>query len=71
MNIVRTLSRWLNCGRSARRSVRSSAPTFLADLTEAIAATGATIAFDCLGGGKIGGQILSCMEAAINRKATA
>src|SRR6187431_2589285 len=49
----------------------SSAPTFLADLTEAIAATGATIAFDCLGGGKIGGQILSCMEAAINRKATA
>lgn len=49
----------------------SSAPTFVADLTEAIAATGATIAFDCLGGGKIGGQILSCMEAAINRKATA
>jgi len=49
----------------------SSAPTFLADLTEAIAATGATIAFDCLGGGKLGGQILSCMEAAINRKVTA
>jgi len=49
----------------------TSAATFLADLTEAIAATGATIAFDCLGGGKIGGQILSCMEAAINRKATA
>jgi len=33
-----------------------------------IAATGATIAFDCLGGGKIGGQIPSCTEAAINRK---
>ncbi|MET0791943.1 MAG: zinc-binding dehydrogenase [Polyangiaceae bacterium] len=49
----------------------SSAPTFLADLTEAIAATGATLAFDCLGGGKLGGQILGCMEAAINRKATA
>jgi NADPH:quinone reductase len=49
----------------------SSAQTFLADLTEAIAETGATLAFDCLGGGKIGGQILSCMEAAINRKATA
>jgi NADPH:quinone reductase len=48
-----------------------SAPTFLADLTDAIAATGATLAFDCIGGGKIGGQILSCMEAAINRKATA
>ena len=26
----------------------TSAPTFLADLTEAIAATGATLAFDCL-----------------------
>jgi len=49
----------------------TSAATFLADLTEAIAATGATIAFDCLGGGKLGGQILSCMEAAINRKTTA
>ena len=49
----------------------SSAPTFLADLTDAIAETGATIAFDCVGGGKLGGQILSAMEAAINRKATA
>lgn len=49
----------------------SSAPTFLTDLTDAIAETGATIAFDCVGGGKLGGQILSCMEAAINRKATA
>ena len=49
----------------------SSAPSFLNDLTDAIAATGATIAFDCVGGGKLGGQILSCMEAAINRKASA
>lgn len=49
----------------------SSAPTFIADLTEAIAATGATLAFDAIGGGKIGGQILSAMEVAINRKATA
>ena len=48
----------------------STAPTFLADLTEALATTGATIAFDALGGGKLGGQILGCMEAAINRKAT-
>ncbi|HEY5372103.1 MAG TPA: zinc-binding dehydrogenase [Polyangiaceae bacterium] len=48
----------------------SSAPTFLADLTEALAATGATIAFDAIGGGKLGGQILACMEAAINRQAT-
>jgi NADPH2:quinone reductase len=48
----------------------SSSPTFIADLTEALATTGATIAFDAIGGGKLGGQILGCMEAAINRKAT-
>jgi NADPH:quinone reductase len=49
----------------------SSSPTFMQDLTEAIAATGATLAFDALGGGKIAGQILTCMEAAINRSAKA
>ena len=48
----------------------SNAPTFLADLTEAFAATGTTLAFDAIGGGKLGSQILACMEAAINRKAT-
>lgn len=36
---------------------------------EAIAATGATLAFDATGGGKLAGQILSCMEAALNRNA--
>ena len=49
----------------------SSSPTFMAELTDAIAATGATLAFDAVGGGKLAGQILACMEAAINRKATA
>ena len=47
----------------------TSAPTFMHDLTEALAATGATIAFDAIGGGRLAGQILSCMEAAINRTA--
>ncbi|WP_213955484.1 zinc-binding dehydrogenase [Variovorax sp. dw_954] len=47
----------------------SSAPTFLQDLTDALAETGATIAFDATGGGRLGGQILGCMEAAINRTA--
>jgi NADPH:quinone reductase len=47
----------------------SSAPTFMADLTDALAATGATIAFDATGGGTLAGQILQCMEAAINRHA--
>jgi NADPH:quinone reductase len=49
----------------------SSASTFLADLTEAFALTGTTIAFDAIGGGKIAGQLLGSMEAALNRKATA
>jgi len=47
----------------------SSKPQFLDDLTEALTATGATIAFDAIGGGKLAGQILSCMEAAANRNA--
>jgi NADPH:quinone reductase len=43
--------------------------TFLQDLTDALVATGATIAFDATGGGKLAGQILGCMEAALNRTA--
>lgn len=37
--------------------VNSSVPTFLDDLTRALVATGATIAFDAIGGGKLAGQI--------------
>jgi NADPH2:quinone reductase len=48
----------------------SSAPSFLADLTEALVQTGATIAFDATGGGRLAGQILGCMEAALSRTAT-
>ncbi|MBL8381723.1 MAG: zinc-binding dehydrogenase [Burkholderiales bacterium] len=47
----------------------SSLASFEADLTDALAATGATIGFDAIGGGRLAGQILSCMEAAINRTA--
>lgn len=47
----------------------SSSPTFLDDLTQALIATGATIAFDAIGGGKLAGQILSCMEVAANKTA--
>jgi NADPH2:quinone reductase len=47
----------------------SSSPTFMEDLTLALVATGATIAFDATGGGRLAGQILSCMEAALNRTA--
>ena len=55
----------------AKYVVDSSSPTFMSDLTNALAETGATIAFDAIGGGKLAGQILTCMEAAINRDAKA
>ena len=54
-------------GIGASYVCNSSAPTFMDDLTEALAETGATIAFDATGGGKLASQILSCMEAAANR----
>jgi len=47
----------------------STSPTFMDDLTEALVATGATVAFDAIGGGTIAGQILTAMEAAANRTA--
>jgi NADPH:quinone reductase len=47
----------------------SSAETFIEDLTQALEQTGATLAFDAIGGGKLAGQILSCMEVAVNRSA--
>jgi len=53
----------------AQHVCNSSAPGFMADLTDALAATGATIAFDAIGGGRLPGQILTCMEMAINRSA--
>ncbi len=46
----------------------SSAPDFVATLTDALAATGATLAFDATGGGLLTGQILQSMEDAINRR---
>lgn len=49
----------------ARYVCDSSQPTFADDLTEALVATGATLAFDAIGGGDLAGRILACMEAAI------
>jgi NADPH2:quinone reductase len=48
----------------------SSSPTFMDDLTNALVETGATLAFDAIGGGRQAGQILACMEAAANATAT-
>ena len=47
----------------------SASPTFMDELTDALAATGATVAFDAIGGGTLAGQILTAMEAAANRTA--
>jgi len=57
-------------GLGAAHVYDSTSPTFVQDLIEALSATGATIAFDAIGGGKLAGQILTCMEAAIVKKAT-
>jgi NADPH:quinone reductase-like Zn-dependent oxidoreductase len=55
----------------AKHVVDSTATTFMDDLTNALVETGATLAFDAIGGGKLAGQILTCMEAAINKTAKA
>lgn len=54
----------------AKYVVNSSSESFIADLTAAIVETGATIAFDPIGGGQLTSDILNCMEAAaaINMK---
>ena len=49
----------------ARHVVDSSAESFMADLVEAIRATGATMAFDAVGGGRLASDILNAMEAAV------
>ena len=48
----------------AKYIVNSSDDSFFEDLTSALVATGATLAFDATGGGKLANQILTCMEAA-------
>jgi NADPH:quinone reductase len=44
----------------------STSPSFMDDLTAALVATSATLAFDAIGGGKLAGRILTGMEAAAN-----
>lgn len=56
-------------GIGARYICDSSAPGFVDDLVAALVATGATLAFDAIGGGKLAGQILGAMETAANQKA--
>jgi NADPH:quinone reductase-like Zn-dependent oxidoreductase len=53
----------------AKHVVDSTSPSFMEDLTAALVETGATIAFDAIGGGKLAGQILTAMEIAANKTA--
>jgi len=53
--------------QGARFVCNSSSDDFREQLTDAIAATGATVVLDPIGGAS-GGQVLSCMEAAIKRR---
>jgi NADPH2:quinone reductase len=48
----------------------SSQPTFMEDLVAALVATGATLAFDATGGGKLVSQILTAMEIAQSKTAS-
>jgi NADPH2:quinone reductase len=54
--------------QGARIVCDSSTPQFLEELTSALVETGATLAFDAIGGGKLASQILTCMEAAASLK---
>ena len=53
----------------ARHVCDSTSPTFVEELTQALVETGATIAFDAIGGGGLASQILTCMEMALNKSA--
>jgi NADPH:quinone reductase len=64
VNIVRSPAQAeILAGLRAEHIVDSARPSFRDDLVAALTATGATLAFDAIGGGKLVSQILSAMEA--------
>ena len=65
VNVVRSEAQAkLLTDAGAKHVVNSSAQDFMPRLIAAITATGATLAFDAIGGGKLAGQLLTAMEAA-------
>ncbi len=69
VNIVRSAEQAaLLAGLGATHIIDSTAPDFMANLIAACKQTGATLAFDAIGGGQLAGQILTAMEAAINAR---
>ena len=72
VNIVRSPSQAkILTDAGAKYVLDSTAPGFLEALIAALDETGATLAFDAIGGGKLASQILMAMEAAASRKAGA
>jgi len=68
VNIVRSDEQVkLLAAAGATHICNSAAPTFERDLIEALAATGATLAFDAIRGGSLAGQILLAMERVASR----
>jgi NADPH:quinone reductase-like Zn-dependent oxidoreductase len=68
VNIVRNEAQAkLLRGIGAKHVLDSTSPNFMEELTEALVETGATIAFDAIGGGTLASQILTCMEMALNK----
>jgi NADPH2:quinone reductase len=57
-------------GIGAKYVIDSTSPEFVAQLTDALAETNATLAFDAIGGGTLVATILTCMERAASRGAT-
>ncbi len=57
-------------GLGAKHVCNMSAPSFRDDLTRALVETGATLAFDAIGGGKQASLILACMETAALKTST-
>ena len=68
VNIVRSQAQVdLLKGLGAEHVVDSSSADFFDRRVDALVATGANLAFDAIGGGKLAGQILTAMEAAAAR----
>jgi NADPH2:quinone reductase len=71
VNVVRsTEQKDILLRMGAKHVVNSGADTFDEELTEALDETGATLAFDAIGGGGMASQILVCMERIQSRKLT-
>jgi NADPH:quinone reductase len=68
VNVVRSADQeTLLRGMGAAYVCNTRSPRFLEELTDAITATGSTIAFDAVGGGPLAGQILRSMELAASK----